>query len=363
MPIVDNPGLGNCGFYAFGVGLIDVIQKQLREKNTSACLDKLNSYLDEPITQQEILDFDINQYAVNCRNYNRSFLDKLQAILRMISVSGYQNHLLEQHRKDVSEPGTKVVGTVIFDKFMQIVQSKLDGTKLSSNFNEMVSSKEVNQLADSASQNLSFKGKKITLAELKILDFSSQHLCITKAAKNIFLADVFDEHNAFKQSSKILKANTEITNSGHWATHQDLAHVASELEVNLNINGQINGVNLKDVSTITLNNNSNVHWNTIVDFVPRLAQSESTQLTKKLSPAAEKVLLAVLSVDESQENKEMLKDFTYLLLQYAEKLDVKPEYKIDIKNIDTAQAIEGQSDEEFAKSLQEAEFRKAGLKP
>jgi hypothetical protein len=50
-------------------------------------------------------------------------------------------------------------------------------------------------------------------------------------------------------------------------------------------------------------------------------------------------------------------------VQNVEKEDFNPTYKIDIQKIDTAEAVAGQSDEEFAQSLQEAEFIKAGLKP
>ena len=362
MPIVNNPGLGNCGFYAFGVGLIDAIQKEFHEKNSSAILEQLNVLVEEPINLEQILSFDLKQYASDYQNYNRSFMDKLQDKLRKVSLLAYQSNLLDEHLKDVEDPSTRVEGTTIFRKFMEIVLSKLDKTSISSDFNELVLSKEVHKIADSVLENLSFNGRKITTEELKKLNYASYHSCLDTATKNIFLADVFKKDNSFNPLSQILAATRLITKSGHWATHDDLKTLASEIGVNLNIDGQISQVNQEDASTITLHNSANVHWTTVVHSIPSLVQNESIQQTKKWSPTAEKILLAMVMSIDSDEKQEKFKDFATLLIQNAEHLEVKSEYKIDIKNIDTAEAKEGQTDEEFAQSLQEAEFRKAGLK-
>ena len=175
---------------------------------------------------------------------------------------------------------------------------------------------------------------------------------------------IFDERTHIKHDSAILAATNIITKSGHWATHQDLQSIAAELEINLNINGESNGKNLDGAPTIILKNSSNVHWTTEVESIPGLEESLPSTATPQeissLSPTAQKVLLAMISAVESAPKQEQFKEFVSLLIQSADML--KPAKKIDVEHLDTAQAVEAQSDEEFAESLQEAEFRKVGLK-
>ena len=356
MPNLNNPGGGNCGFYAFGIGLIDAIQQEHSDAGTSPTLDKLNDFLEQPLRIEDIISFDLKEYGPDYMRYNREFMDKLQASLRNIAVHGYKKDLHTNYVREIADPGTQIEGTMIFNKFMELVHSKKNNKTLSSQFNELVLSPEVNQLAQLVamrSQNLS-----------QNLTSDQRDVSVRRLAKDIFMRDIFDETGDFKKDSDILAATNIITNSGQWATHQDLQSIAAELGINLNVNGQLNGANTDGAPTVILKNSSNFHWTTEVESKTGLEETlPSTVIPQEissLSPTAQKVFLAMISAVESAPKQEQFKEFVSLLIQSADKFE--PAKKIDVEHLDTAHAVEGQNDEEFAQSLQEAEFRKVGLK-
>jgi hypothetical protein len=358
MPKLDNPGGGNCGYYAIAIGLIDAIQQEQKKESTRT-LDSLNRFLEEPIEQKEFLEFDLNEYHLNM-DYKRSFLDHLQTILRNVAVIGFKKELSQQALRENQGLQSQIDGTSIFGKFMQLVESKLNGVKLSSEYNEMVLSGPVNQLAQQVLNNLTYNGKIITIAEYQGLSERIKNEVLTSSAKTIFKQDVFQDNLQFSVNSHILKATNRILQSGVWATHSDLQSIASELNVNLNINTQFNGANLDDRATIVLNNSHNVHWTTVVDsLTTQPAKVASTKIDKSLM---QKVLMATISSVEPGVAQENFKMFVELLLQRKDDLKVNAEDQIKPENLDHAKAKANETDEQFAERLQEAEFRRVGLK-
>ena len=141
----------------------------------------------------------------------------------------------------------------------------------------------------------------------------------------VFLKDVREPN------SIVLAAGARVTAAGYWATHTDLAEVAEALGANLKVAGAADGSALKDRPTICLINQGNYHWQTQLETpIPMQAYAP-----RMFAPTA-------------QLREEVLKL----------KIDIAADKKIALSDIDVASAHEGESDEDFAKRLQEAEIRR-----
>ena len=183
MPNLNNPDGGNCGFYAFGIGLIDAIQQEHSDVGTSLTLDKLNSFLEQPLRIEDIVSFDLRAYKGNYTGYKREFLDNLQVILRNIASLGYVSNLRKSALRENQGHRAQIEGTMIFNKFMEVVYSEVNKTPLSSQFNELVLSPKVKKLADL----VAMWSQKLP----RDLTSHDRDRVVTDFAKKIFMQDIF----------------------------------------------------------------------------------------------------------------------------------------------------------------------------
>ncbi len=99
------------------------------------------------------------------------------------------------------------------------------------------------------------------------------------------------------------------------------------------------------------NANENVGQNT------HHSDLDNQPLTAKEKQVLEATTATQSITDKYQVYKQEVKD---LILQSRDTTDVPN--LVSLKDIDKAQALDGESDEDFAKRLQESEFKGAGLK-
>ncbi|SNV04616.1 Dot/Icm T4SS effector [Legionella waltersii] len=401
---IDNPGGGDCGFYAFAIGLINIIQHEYELSGSSATFEKWQHAGLKRIRLQDILSIDLNQLMNSPYNYKSNELSTLQMSLRLIAVNAYREDLLRRIsiEREFADKPTTVEGSPIFAKFMQLVQfykTNPDSVYPDSHFNELALSPEVVKLAKETAKSV--KGI------LQNQDFAKDQRLENKHVKEVFLRDVVLKNGLLNPDSVILAGTDKIQEQGRWATHSDLREITGTLHTNLYVNGHLNGPVSPHCPTVKLNNHGNAHWTTEVDQLPKntkvvskkrtaAEEPESSKglLTEKLSRSSsksdvshhsaqrrnqqeqttssieEQVIEATISTQTQKDKVERYRENIKQLIQASSGLGLfaNVKNKIDINDIDSAEAVYDsekgakESDESFAARLQEAELRRAKLK-
>ena len=341
MHFLDNPGGGNCGYYAFSIGIIQVIQAELA-KGTSPLLTRLKSFAPE-LDEQNFKEFKFSAYNDNVNVYQRDFLDSLQATLRSIAVIGYNEDLLAVVKEEAlrfKETLSLVNGNETFSKFMQVVYLQQGQQSPDIPYNELASSKKVKALATQVNNQFN------SLAGFNDTNQNNDQNLVN-IAKKLFSDDVLHEENIPKTDSVILSALEKINEGGYWATHDHLKQIAAKLKVNLNIDDQDVGANLDDQSTVVLKNQNNEHWTTKVGSItesPRLSANQ--QAIYEASSMPIKIVCQTNNISGS-----MILDYLHHIIINAENDTL---FKVD--ETDT-------EDLKMAKQLQEEELISVGLRP
>ncbi|HHF7368379.1 TPA: hypothetical protein ACPSKY_003536 [Legionella bozemanae] len=264
--VLDNPGGGDCGFYAFAIGLIDIIQKEHALTGKSKTYEQWRIQSLRHVSLQEILDFDLNELYHSHGNYKEELLFKLQMSLRIIAFNVYKNEPLNRIiTEDILKDGRgNISATPIFCKFVELIDFYLGKNDRSlaviSQFNELALSPEVQRLAQETAQSLvlKLKGKG---------DKEAQKI------QNVYVKEVLEKDiivgRKANPDSVILKGMEKIKEKGRWATHYDLKEIADQLHVNLHVVGKENGRDKPSYPIITLHNWGNAHWTTKVTIVKK----------------------------------------------------------------------------------------------
>lgn len=361
---IDNPSGGDCGFYAFSIGLIEIIQTE--NKQTKGNSPTFNRWLQNGLKNtslNEILEIDLETLSNAPGSYKTSLLNTLQMSVRHISAEAIKDDLYEKikYEQSTKDHGTVIEGSSVYVYFMELVNeySKPNPSKAAiikmSTFNELALSPEVKQLAIATSQELTQKLKKVK-------DFATRQKIENNYVKEVVV------NNVTNPSSVILKAVDLIKEKGRWANHCNLKEAGSKLEVNLNVLNEYNGAEIHARPTIFLINNDNIHWTTQVDdsaFVKTKTVKNNSQGSSvrqvKTSDAAGGFLKSKESYQENIAALIAIRGF------FSQK--IKPSERIDINRMDQAKGIKGETiesqielDHDFAIKLQEAEFRAAGYK-
>lgn len=375
---INNPGGGDCGFYAFAIGLIRIIQNECTTEKTSPTFDKWVENGLVGVTLEQLLKVDLHSLRKAPGTYETNLLSHLQLALRNIVAESSKNDLnarikYEKTIKDFfAEKRTDIEGSSIYSKFSELVTAYMVRSTLHadfSKFNELALSPEVRILAQETARSL-----KPLLETEKT--FARQQVIENSHIKKEFIRDINSGHSC------ILRGVDSIKEQGRWATHTDLNVIAAALNVNLVVTDRNNG-KLKYTSTVTLRHN-NSHWTTTVDLSPQAAPHLREKATpakptshksttnaaapiEKLTSKEEQVLATTLSSQGDDEKRERYKALLKALIQNKGLFSkVTKEMQIDINqvNLDTNSIVpnEGEDDADFALRLQEAEFRRSGLK-
>ncbi|HHT0594345.1 TPA: hypothetical protein ACTXXA_002746 [Legionella anisa] len=285
--IIDNPGGGDCGFYAFAIGLIDIILKEYALTGKSKTYDQWKSQGLHHVSLQEILDIDLNELYHSPGNYKKELLFKLQMSLRTIACNIYKNEPINRIITEavLKDGRANIEATPIFCKFMELVDFFLgigDSLAKISQFNELALSREVQELAIETAHSL---------APLLTDKSEKEARRIQNArVKAVFLKDIVIDRKA-NPDSIILKGMDKIKEKGRWATHYDLKEIADQLHVNLHVVGKENGRDKPSYPVITLYNMGNSHWTTKVTLVRKISKA----LTKPTKPLGDTSLAGLSS--------------------------------------------------------------------
>lgn len=288
---INNPGGGDCGFYAFSIGLIDIIQQEYTDPNgigASKTYDQWLTLDKNIVSLTALLNIDLNKLHQTPFSYESELLNKLQMSLRGIALENTKNNLFNnieaQKIQEALEPGiwTLIESTYVFNKFMELVQFYLPGTTTEqslsevSKYNELALSYEANTLAHSTAQ-------KLHVIIDNDPDFKEKQIFNDALVKKVLLEDVSLENE--QEGSVILTALASIKEAGRWATHTDLSHLADLFNVNLWVEGSENGKKENAWKTLSLNNHGNAHWTTHVKL-PLQTLSATFSSSSSSSPNA-----------------------------------------------------------------------------
>jgi hypothetical protein len=269
---IDNPGGGDCGFYAMAIGLIDVIQKNTYDKDDEILnkwqqLDpKMFANNDINSIKQQILEIDLTQLKKYPHTYQKNALYELQMSLRRVAAARY---LLDMETKisrqkdldNAGEGGTVLHTSHALIRFAALVQGIIHPKNLNKDgahyhFNELALKNELTELA------------KKTVTEIKGY---SEYYGSSFAAKNQIETDL--SLKAFNENQELIKDGLKyIENPGRWATHDDLKEIAEGLGINLLITGEYdgqpvdNGASINELPCVNLINHGSFHWTTNVNL-------------------------------------------------------------------------------------------------
>ncbi|HDP0034787.1 TPA: type IV secretion protein Dot [Legionella pneumophila] len=258
---IDNPGGGDCGFYALAIGLISIIQNEYKLHGKSKTYDRWKQVEGiYGVRLQDILNVDLTKLHDSPYTYKSELLFLLQMSLRNIAVIVNKEDLIKRIIEEGrSKDQTKIEGSNAYCKFMELVQLYLyrrDSLARISQFNELALSPEIVQTAQDIARILG--------PILRNQPFHQVQKIENAFVKEVLLNDVL-LGNTINSNSIILKSLEKIKEQGRWATHDDLKEIADLLKINLNVVGQPNGKPLPEYPTVTLKNLSNTHWITQVE--------------------------------------------------------------------------------------------------
>ena len=279
MPEINNPGGGDCAFYAFAIGLIDIIQKEHQEAGTSLTFNRWQNLGLNGVRVHELLKIDLYRLSESPCTYSLALLSKLQQSLRLITANAWKEELLDKiARESMMEGSASVIeGSPIYGKFMELVDAHINALpsrrtlKEMGKFNELALSADCIQLAKTTAWALKTQLQGKSFVETQVIENS--------LVKQALLRDVLLQ-NQVNTASAVLASIDQISRNGRWGTHSDLNEIATRFNVNLNIANMLNGAMKVELPTITLHNKNDVHWTTEVDLVVPMSKPAQRNTTK-----------------------------------------------------------------------------------
>ncbi|WP_454785257.1 hypothetical protein [Legionella sp. WA2024007413] len=260
--IIDNPAKGNCGYYAFAIGLINIIQQE----GNGITFEKWVK-LDPSIRDyyNAIFKFDLDKP-------DNKLLDVLQRALRLLT---YNLQIKELRwaciHAEKNDEYRALVAISTYRKFAEMYH----GTHLDPRFNQFLSSTPI----------------KKALAKINESTILAEHEALVLVP--LFISLIYGEEVAPetitsetepKLNSPIIQALQNITEDFVWATHLELDYLANAFEVNLHTleNGRqrYDYQDMPNRHTLTLNNQNNTHWTTKVTMIK--SSKPSTQAKDSL---------------------------------------------------------------------------------
>ncbi|MCW8449718.1 hypothetical protein [Legionella quinlivanii] len=266
---VNNPGLGNCAFYALATGLIHIIQEESSGNNRElfdhwlALQEQFQLQVSIDTLYPRICDFHIEE-SKRTRE-DRELLDNLQKALRELLFKSQ----LEELKQVCSNPGddyTLLRSNSQFSDFAAVYHEDVNRIR---NYNEFANSAIILREI----RALKAKHDRL-LRELKEGDDTAEELPfeqINLDLQSLFLRLLYGDDVSlpmkdipFSEDSPIILGMKKITQNYTWGSHSHLDSLARTLGVNLHylVNGQATQP-FKDIPNqhcITIDNQNNLHW-------------------------------------------------------------------------------------------------------
>lgn len=241
---VDNPGRGNCAFYAFAIGLIDLIQEQAIYGNK----DIFNLWVNQDPSIAQHWDA-IKNYSL--KQEDEAFLNVLQTSLRKIAFQVQINEL----RNACANPANdyeELVASSNFSRFAELYHNDVVDRR----FNEFAKSSTIK--------------KEIAVLKAQAIPLND----INRELVTLFLKLMYDPQELItkdtnpKKNSPIVKALSSVTQNSVWGTHLDLDYLSRTFKVNFHTlqdgTARWPFVDVNEWHTITVDNRNNAHWDTQV---------------------------------------------------------------------------------------------------
>ncbi len=245
---IDNPGGGDCLYYAFSLGLIDIVQKQAQEGST----ELFDAWLRlDPTLQHEVL------LKVDIKKPNQKFWERLTDQLRHIV---YQQKVNELRIAADKKSETVWLSTHVYGDFAAVFYPDKDNQLLNERCNI-------------------FYGMNIPVIEPLPNDcsekerdaFKLKNFLIQLYGKSIEI-DKIDSNTTFAADSSIIKAIENSTSKSAWGTERDAfllnEALGEKVDVNIYSNQAPPHRPSKKLNSIHLNNENNVHWTTLSFLSP-----------------------------------------------------------------------------------------------
>lgn len=248
---VDNPGKGNCAFYAFAIGLIDIIQDEqfIRAPCFQLIFDNwVNHDPEVKSLYKDIINAD-------SKHPDAALLNKLQTSLRKLVYEAKLNELYEACAISRKENEYQALtGNSTYNNFAGLFFYNFD---VDPNFNELVGSNRVRAAINQLKQdkNLVKDHEVYALAPSLISLIYGPDIAI----------DNINVGTKPQQNSPILTALERVKQDCVWGTHNDLNYLANLFDITLHTladNQPIQSfiADNPEKHIITVNNIKNAHW-------------------------------------------------------------------------------------------------------
>lgn len=294
---VNNPGQGNCAFYAYSIALIDIIKQDFRKKNKSDLFETWTRFYPE-ISLSDILSFDN-------KKQNKALLDKLQSSLRSIVFAKYQSNLqiateiakakLATSGKITDEVRTPIISDQIFVHFAMIVRQFLSNKPSDyADYNPLTKFPNVMEKAKALAQRLLRLEPWLANTDGNVADGALEESYLDTQIFNEFAKDVYGENYSengfasFSPNSILMKAlKNETERNFRWGTYEELAILSETFGVDLQyrLNGEApKRTAIKDrddqspvLPQVIVNNHGNTHWTTTLEITSQEQEDAAFQ--------------------------------------------------------------------------------------
>ncbi|MFA6303796.1 MAG: hypothetical protein WC627_11800 [Legionella sp.] len=250
---IDNPGMGNCAFYAFAQSLIKIIQEEHATKNKPMFRRWMALYPSIRAHYKSIQQFDFDASP------DLDLLNELQHSLRQIAYD-FQLRDLQQACAEASPANDyqALMANSNYQKFMLVCYSDNEDPR----FNEFAGIEEIknevilvrNQTHDTV------RDRDNAFAVLFLRLFYGKDVDLKQKSQRTPIAN----------NSPIIAAISTVTQDYFWGNEIDLDALARAFQVNLHalVNGKaVQGFrDIPERNTITVDNHFNVHWTANVQF-------------------------------------------------------------------------------------------------
>ncbi|KTD42473.1 hypothetical protein [Legionella quateirensis] len=242
---VDNPGAGDCAFYAFAIGLINIIQEENSYKS-KLMFERLVAY-DASLRYQfdAIINFNVDLP-------NNELLDQLQTTLRLLDYH-YRLRELKEACANPKEDYAQLVANSNFINFAALYYN--DPQDIDPHYNEFANSDVIQiAVADIDRSQVIENFEHLTLVPLFLNLMYGEDVVQTSITQDTIPSS----------TSPIIDSMSNITQQAYWGTHLDLDYLARAFEVNLHIYENAHPIHefhdVPERHTITLRNQNNAHW-------------------------------------------------------------------------------------------------------
>lgn len=381
---VDNPGQGNCAFYSFAIGLIDIIQ----EEKVYGCKTKFEQW----VTQDKNLADEYDAIcAFNYKQPDNLLLDRLQRSLRNIGYNYKVAELklacakstaadvikgLDKKSDEYKEVMILIAAEITTIPYKKALLRKYRHITANSTYIDFTAlyyghRQDLGHGASTFSDSVTIKNAIDDLDKSKIEENYEDLVLVP-----LFLKLLYGDKQALKTitqetvpdaASPILSGMNNVAEESYWGTHLDLNYLATLFKVNLHT--LENGRNLRQESrgdlgcqhTITVNNHGDYHWTTQLTMaveLPKILLSVSedekrkkekgrvtgvlgTSVTKDSSPLIPTIVPVVtglqkddaVTTDDEHHGKVRFK-FTKSQLELQERRDLEAQREHDLKLLD-----------------------------